>query len=36
MADYWAQRIVEIRVGLKAGWIAARMTAQRTGYMVVS
>ena len=36
MAGCWVEKMVVMRVGSRAGWMAARMAAQKAGWMAVS
>ena len=36
MAGCWAETMVAMRVGLRAGWLAARMAVPKVGWMAVS
>ena len=36
MAGCWAETMVVMRVGSRAGWMAARMAMQKAGWMAVS
>ena len=35
MAGCWVEKMVVMRVGLRAKWMAARMAAQKAGWMAV-
>ena len=36
MAGCWAETVIVMRVGLGAGWLAARMAVPKVGWMAVS